>query len=79
MAEQFVANHGIEMRWDEETCQNYGEITEGETFYQVWLEDEQSIGAKLNIMEKYNVGGVAAWRLGFEKPSIWDVIADYVE
>lgn len=78
MAEQFVANHNIETRWDEKTCQNYGEATEGSVFYQVWLEDEQSIEAKLNIMEKYNIGGVAAWRLGFEKPSVWDVIADYL-
>lgn len=26
LAEQFVANHNMEMRWDEETCQNYGEV-----------------------------------------------------
>ena len=78
MAEQFVANHNIETRWDEETCQNYGEAMEGSVFYQVWLEDEQSIEAKLNIMEKYNIGGVAAWRLGFEKASIWDVVMDYL-
>lgn len=78
-AEQFVANHGIETRWDEDTCQNYGEAVEGNTLYQVWLEDEQSIEAKLNIMEKYNIGGVAAWRLGFEKPSIWDVISGYLD
>ena len=78
MAEQFVANHNIETRWDETACQNYGETTEGGVFYQVWLEDEHSIEAKLGIMQKYNIGGVAAWRLGFEKPSVWDVIGDYL-
>lgn len=78
MAEQFVSNHNIELRWDEETCQNYGEVQEGGTFYQVWLEDEHSIEAKLNIMQKYNIGGVAAWKLGFEKASIWDVIEKYL-
>lgn len=78
MAEQFVANHKMELRWDEVTCQNYGEVTEGNVLYQVWLEDEQSIEAKLGIMQKYQIGGVAAWRLGFEKPSIWDVIGGYL-
>ncbi len=78
MAEQFTSNHNMEMRWDEAACQNYGETTEGGVLYQVWLEDEQSIEAKLGIMQKYNIGGVAAWRLGFEKPSIWDVINDYL-
>lgn len=78
MAEQFAANHNMELRWDEAACQNYGEVTENGTLYQVWLEDEQSIEAKLNIMQKYNIGGVAAWRLGFEKPSVWDTIQNYL-
>lgn len=78
MAEQFVANHSIELRWDEAACQNYGETNESGALYQVWLEDEQSIEAKLNIMQKYNIGGVAAWRLGFEKSAIWDVIGNYL-
>lgn len=78
MAEQFVSNHNMELRWDEEACQNYGEIQEGGTFYQVWLEDEHSIEAKLNIMQKYNIAGVASWKLGFEKASIWDVIEKYL-
>ncbi len=79
MAEQFVANHNMEVRWDEAACQNYAEASEGSAFYQVWLEDEQSIEAKLNIMQKYEIGGVAAWRLGFEKASIWGIIRGYLE
>ncbi len=78
LAEEFVLNHNIETRWDEETCQNYGEIQEGDSFYQVWLEDEQSIEVKLNIMQKYNIAGVAEWKLGFEKASVWDVIGNYL-
>lgn len=78
MAEEYVATHNIDVEWNEETCQNYGEYTSGDTLYQVWLEDEESIQVKLNIMEKYGIGGVAAWRLGFEKPEIWDEIETYL-
>ena len=78
MAEEYVAAHHIDVEWNEETCQNYGEYTSGDTLYQVWLEDEESIRVKLNIMEKYGIGGVAAWRLGFEKPEIWDEIEAYM-
>ena len=78
MAEEYVAAHNIDVEWNEETCQNYGEYTSGDTLYQVWLEDEESIRGKLNIMEKYGIGGVAAWRLGFEKPEIWDEIETYL-
>ncbi|WP_337402909.1 glycosyl hydrolase family 18 protein [Suilimivivens sp.] len=78
-AEQFISNHGITAEWDETTCQNYGEYTSGDSRYQVWLEDADSIKVKLNVMENYGIGGVAEWRLGFEKPEIWDVIGEYLD
>ena len=78
MAEEYVANHNIAVEWNEATCQNYGEYTKGDTLYQVWLEDEESIRVKLNIMQKYGIGGVASWRLGFEKAAIWDEIENYL-
>lgn len=77
-AEEYVAFHNMPVEWNEETCQNYAENTEGGSLLQVWLEDERSIEVKLNIMEKYQIGGVASWRLGFEKPEIWDVIEVYL-
>lgn len=78
MAEEYVENHNIQVEWDEATCQNYGEYTSGDVLHQVWLEDEESIRVKLTIMEKYGIGGVASWRLGFEKPVIWDEIEAYL-
>ncbi len=78
-AENFIAKNNVETRWDEEACQNYGEVQLGDTLYQVWLEDEQSIETKLTIMSKYDLAGVAEWKLGFEKSSIWDTIDSYVK
>lgn len=77
-AQAYIANHGITTRWDEETCQNYGEYQSEEGFCQVWLEDAESIRVKLNIMQKYGIAGVAEWKLGYEEPSIWDVIEEYM-
>lgn len=78
MAEEYVRAHSIDVEWDAAACQNYGEYKEGDSLYQVWLEDEKSIQVKLNIMDKYGIAGVAAWRLGFEKPAIWDEIEAYM-
>lgn len=78
MAEAYVRDHNIAVEWNEETCQNYGEYTEGGSLFQVWLEDESSIEVKLNIMDKYQIAGVASWRLGFEKPAVWDKIEEYM-
>ena len=44
---------------------------------QMWIEDSQSIRARLEIAKKYNLGGVASWRQGFETQDIWQVLDEY--
>lgn len=77
-AKQYLADHGITTSWDETTCQNYGEYQSGDSYYQVWMEDEDSIRVKLNIMTKYDIAGVAEWQLAFASESVWDVVAEYM-
>ena len=78
MAREYTNNHGMDVKWDEETCQNYGEYQSGNSYFQVWLEDEDSIRVKLNVMDQYHIGGVAEWRLGLEEPVVWGAIAEYM-
>ena len=77
-AQNFVNKYEVPVVWDEKTCQNYGEVQMGSTLYQVWLEDAQSIETKLTIMKNNGLGGVAAWKLGFEDKAIWDVLDAFV-
>lgn len=76
-AEALLSQHGVEAVWNEETCQNYGEYQDGDSLVQVWLEDAASIDVKLNIMAKYDLAGVAEWKLGLETANIWDTIIAY--
>ena len=48
------------------------------TIDKIWLEDEQSLEAKLKVMQEYDLAGAAAWKLGFEKSGIWELISRYV-
>lgn len=79
-AEEFLAQRGVEASWDEATCQNYAQLEENGSLFQVWLEDEQSLQVKINVMKEYGIGGVAAWKLGYESghPEVWAVISDFV-
>ncbi len=77
-AKNFINKNGLTMTWNAVAGQNYGEIQKGNTLYQIWMEDKDSIEAKLAIMKKYNIGGVAAWKLGYETSDIWDMIATYM-
>lgn len=73
-ADAFVNEHKIETYWNTEVSQNCGEYEDGNDLYQVWLEDEESIAAKMELIKKYELAGVAEWKLGLERTSIWKVI-----
>lgn len=77
-AKEYVRGHNIDVVWDDATCQNYGEYTSGDTLYQVWMEDEDSLEVRLNVMQNYGIGGIAEWRLDFEDHAVWDLIVDYL-
>lgn len=77
--QKFLSDRNIEVVWDETTCQNYAQVQEGDSFYQVWIEDARSLEVKMNIMKNYNLGGVAAWKLGYEKghTEVWEVLSGF--
>lgn len=78
-AEERVAQAGAAVVWDDKAQQNYAEWQSEGVTYKVWLEDSSSIEAKLKLMEQYKLGGVASWKLGFEKPEIWSIIEKYIK
>ncbi len=69
----------VTLVWDHQAQQNYAEYTEDDIVYKVWLEDEESIRRRVDLVDKYNLAGVATWRRGFEDPEIWDIIAAGLE
>lgn len=77
--QQFIANHNMKVEWNGMTGQNYAEAADDEATYQIWIEDAESIEAKLKVMESHAVAGVAEWCLGMETEDVWDVIAAYMD
>lgn len=77
-ADKKVKNNEAEPVWDETTKQYYVEFEYEGSFYQMWMEEETSIEEKMKLIKQYELAGVAAWKLGFERASIWDVILKYV-
>ena len=77
-ADEKVANNNAEKIWDDTTKQYYVEIDYNGSLYQMWMEEETSIEDKMQLIKQYDLAGVASWRLGYERASIWDVILKYV-
>ena len=42
--------------------------------HEVWLEEHESAVARLELAERYGVGGVAMWRLGHEEARVWSAL-----
>ncbi len=51
-------------------------VTDG-TRYTVWCEKEESIEAKLDLIEKEGLRGFSAWALGQEPTWLWKIIRKY--
>ncbi|MDD6439427.1 MAG: hypothetical protein PUF93_03505, partial [Lachnospiraceae bacterium] len=45
---------------------------------QIWIEDADSIAAKVRLIPQYDLAGTAAWALGFESSDIWNVITENI-
>ena len=68
---------GVTPVWDAETAQNYADWTlDNGVRCQIWIEDGESMARKILLIPKYNLGGTAAWVLGAQSDSIWQVISD---
>ena len=78
VAEQAIADAGAQTTVDEATKQNYAQWEADGATYKIWLEDETALEEKLKLMKEYKLAGTAAWRLGFEKSSVWELILKYV-
>ena len=75
-AQEVVNTNNAQVYWDSDVSQNYGSFEKEGCTYQIWIEDSQSIAAKVQLVPKYDLAGVAAWKLGFENSGIWQVITD---
>ena len=70
--------NGITPIWSDEIGQHYVEYENGNSIYQIWMEDAASIEAKLKVMDSFGLAGGAFWKLGLEQSSVWDTIIKYI-
>lgn len=77
-AAAYMSEHQMEAYWDASLGQNVAEKDSGEALYRIWLEDAASLAEKLKLIDTYQLGGGAFWKLGFENPAIWATVQEYL-
>ena len=77
-AEEWIKERKLTPKLDEASGQNYVEYKDPKdgNVYKMWLEDVSSMKKRIDIVNKYDLAGVASWRRGFEVPEIWQAIEE---
>ena len=47
--------------------------------FKVWIEDKTSIRARIDLVNEYDLAGVASWSKTFETPDTWEYIEAVLE
>jgi spore germination protein YaaH len=69
-----AANNATVM-WDDLYKTPYFKYTDAAgVSHSVWFENNQSVGYKLDLVNSYNLNGIAIWRLGLENTDYWTSI-----
>lgn len=63
--------------WNDDCGQYVASYTVGNSTRQIWFEEEKSIEAKMQVIQQEDTAGVACWKLGLEKSTVWSVISQY--
>lgn len=73
-AKSWVEENQVELTWLEDEGQYYGEYASESGMQYLWLEDEESLKLKMDLIKKYDLAGVACWKLGMEDEAAWTAI-----
>lgn len=71
-----LSEKGLTPVLDEASGQNYVEYEEEGALKRIWIEDDLSMKARIDLVRKYDLAGVATWARVFQTPSIWTTIDD---
>ena len=71
---KWVEENDVELYWQEELGQYYGELATEDGLKMVWMEESVSLGLKKDLITEYDLAGIACWKLGFEPEAIWDIV-----
>jgi spore germination protein YaaH len=69
-----IQNKSVSKEWDPTALQaKYTYVENGYT-YVFWLEDDSTVQSRMELAKKYELAGIAAWRLGYDYPELWQTI-----
>ncbi|MDA8442871.1 MAG: glycosyl hydrolase family 18 protein [Peptococcaceae bacterium] len=69
-----VAKTKANVLWSDSAAEPYFFYWQQGVKHTVWFENDTSIKIRLGLVKKYNVRGIAIWRLGYESKGFWQSV-----
>lgn len=69
-----ASQFGAKIKWDNSAQVPYFYYWPKGVKRVVWFESNNSAAFKMNLVNKYDLAGVAVWRLGFEDKGFWNTV-----
>ena len=73
-AKKWIEENDVELYWQEPLGQYYGEHQTEDGIQYLWMEEEDSLREKMDLIREHDLAGVACWKLGLEDAAAWDSI-----
>lgn len=77
-AMETATKFGARLDWDAEAKVPFYTYQNAGSEHQVWFENSRSLAYKLDLVKKYDISGIAIWRLGQEDPAYWQAIREKI-
>ena len=74
-----VLPEGVQKTWDDDLKQYYVRYQDGEYTREMWIEDVESLKAKVSLVNENNLAGVASWQYGMETDDVWPMLKQELE
>ena len=73
--QELIDKKQLKPQFDEATGQNYVEYEEDGAKRRIWIEDQTSLQARVELAQELGLAGTASWTRSFALPEAWDVLA----
>lgn len=64
----------VQKQWNDNDKQYYIEYSKDDAVYKMWIEDQESISAKMDLVNKYKLAGAGFWEKDRENNEVWHII-----
>jgi spore germination protein YaaH len=66
----------VNKEWDNNLKQYYVEYMDGDNKKQIWIEDVESLKAKVSLINENSLAGVASWKKDMETDEVWQMLKE---